>query len=150
MRPPWWRLTLAHQPYLGYCNPDGNPAHSGSGVVVGKNWTLSATVLPTIVSGGSGYNVGDVITFPNPSKAPYYGFKLAVTSVSGGVVTGLSITAGTNQGAYALPPAFAGDPMGTLRLPGGLWPERLLQQHADAVRTGEHHRHRHRARRRHH
>ncbi|MFO0906780.1 MAG: hypothetical protein U0835_00170 [Isosphaeraceae bacterium] len=90
-----------------YCNPDGNPAHSGAGIVAGKNWTLSATTVATIVDGGSGHAVGDVVTFPNPSKAPYLPFKYTVASVDGsGKALSLAMVAGSNQGAYALPPAL--------------------------------------------
>ncbi|RYD22094.1 MAG: hypothetical protein EOP69_00335 [Spirochaetia bacterium] len=80
-----------------YCNPDGNPAHQGSGFVSGKNWGVSAAAI----AGGTGYAVGDVLTGGNADSSPFYGFKLTLTAVDGaGQPMAWNIT---DSGVYALP-----------------------------------------------
>lgn len=82
-----------------YCNSNGTD--NGSGIIIGKNWTM---YTPAIASGGTGYAVNDVLVFAQPSLSPYIAATVTVTSVSGsGVITGVTIT---NAGAYALPPVL--------------------------------------------
>lgn len=71
-----------------------------SGLVVGKNWTATSLAL---VSGGSGYVVGNLVYLAQPSVAPYKGAVATVTSVDGnGAITGFALS---DAGAYSLPPA---------------------------------------------
>lgn len=79
-----------------YCT-DGTA--SNSGVVFGKSW--SVTGVTSIVSGGSGYAVNDLIYLAQPSKLPYWAACLKVTSVSSGAVTGVTVEDG---GAYSRRP----------------------------------------------
>lgn len=82
-----------------YCNPDGNTAHQGSGIVFGKNWVPSAVTLQS--SGTGGYAVNDVLTLANPSVSPYAGAVVTVNTVDGsGNILTYTLT---TPGAYALP-----------------------------------------------
>ena len=56
--------------------------------------------LPTIASGGTGYTVGDVLTFVGGTFTTAY--RMNVTSVSGGVITGISPN---TFGSYTVFPA---------------------------------------------
>lgn len=78
-----------------YDNPDG--VHLGSALAVGKNWVAAGA---TVVSGGAGYHVGDVLRLAQPSKAPYFATFITVNSVDG---NGAVLTFSVNPGAYALP-----------------------------------------------
>ncbi len=81
------------------CNSNGSDR--GSGMAVGKNWTMAAL---GITSGGTGYSVNDVLTFSRPSVAPYVAATATVASVNGsGTITGINLTV---AGAYALPPVL--------------------------------------------
>jgi hypothetical protein len=75
-----------------------------------KNDTFYPVTAAAIVSGGTGYNVGDIIYGPgmiNPTNGditwtqgiqPYGGpVQLLVTSVSGGVITGISVVSQVNN-----------------------------------------------------
>jgi Cellulase (glycosyl hydrolase family 5)/Calx-beta domain len=58
-----------------------------------------------IASGGTGYSVGDTVTFPqvNPGTGAYGVASFKVSSVNGGAVTGVSITSGGSYVANRLP-----------------------------------------------
>lgn len=82
-----------------YCNSNGSDG--GSGRLVGKNWTM---YTPTLISGGSGYTVNDIITFANPSLSPYIAAQITVNSVNGsGAILTYTLT---QAGAYSLPPVL--------------------------------------------
>jgi hypothetical protein len=89
-----------------YVNTDGNIAHRGSGVCVGKNWAAEVGQPCTIGNPGSGYSVGDLLFMAQPSVAPYFNWAAQVTAISGSGSTG-PIAAATvyATGAYSLPPA---------------------------------------------
>lgn len=81
---------------LYLANADANLA--GSGVVVGKNWSIAAVAIN---DGGAGYTVGDALLTANGLPAPYSGATLTVASVDGaGKITGLTLG---DKGAYAFP-----------------------------------------------
>lgn len=70
----------------------------------GVQATASATIWvesPTIVSGGTGYSVNDVLTVSGGTFTT--AAQLTVTSVSGGVITGVS-TSGAARGNYTAVP----------------------------------------------
>lgn len=82
-----------------YSNNDG--VHLGSGMFVGKNWSILSVAVGAT---GSGYLVNDVLTLAQPSLSPYIPATATVSSINGsGGIIGISITA---VGAYALPPVL--------------------------------------------
>lgn len=90
-----------------YCNPDGNSAHQGNGMVSGKTWSAASLNL---ISGGTNYVIGDIITGNQPSKFHCIGFQIIVDSVSGsGAIETWHFNTSAisvGQGAYALPPVL--------------------------------------------
>jgi hypothetical protein len=65
-------------------------------------WMQLALTAPTITSGGSGYTVGDVLTFSGGVLGSGgYASTVTVSTVSAGVITGITIT---NYGAYTTVP----------------------------------------------
>lgn len=89
-----------------YCNSNG--LDRGSGVAVGKNWEFGDPAFggptPIIFKRGFGYEVGDLLTFYQPSVSPYISGKMQVTTTNGtGGITGLLVT---EPGAYGLPPVL--------------------------------------------
>jgi hypothetical protein len=96
----------AHSSNLNiYVNTDGQLAHRGSGVCIGKTWAAQIGAACTIGNAGTGYAVGDLLFMAQPSAGPYFNWAAQVTAISGGGATG-PIAAATvyAAGAYALPP----------------------------------------------
>ena len=60
---------------------------TAGGVQATASCVVTPFTLPTIVSGGTGYTVNDVVTFVGGTGTAY---QALVTSVSGGVITGIS------------------------------------------------------------
>ena len=84
------------------CNSNGSDR--GSGLFAGKNWTAASY---GITASGISYQVGDVLTFSQPSISPYVAATATVSSVNGsGAITGVSTPTGNACGAYALPPVL--------------------------------------------
>jgi len=90
---------------------------TGSGYTSAPTWTASAPTTaggttasgttnisnnistPTITSGGTGYTVGNVLTFVGGTFS--LASQVTVSSVSGGVITGITVSIG---GIYTVPP----------------------------------------------
>lgn len=82
-----------------YCNSNGSD--NGSGLFIGKNWTMYGASL---ITKGTGFSAGDILTVFNPSLSPYSPAKYTIDTVDnkGGIATfHLS-----QKGAYALPPVL--------------------------------------------
>lgn len=82
---------------------------TAGGVQATATVTVSTTGTPTIVSGGTGYTVGDVLSIVGGTPVSVAA-TMTVTSVSGGVVTAASYT---NFAQYTTPPT------GTISVTGG-------------------------------
>jgi len=89
-----------------YVNTDGNIAHRGSGVCIGKTWAAQKGSSCTIGNPGNGYAVGDMLYMAQPSALPYFNWACQVSAISGGGATGpIAAAIVTATGAYSLPPA---------------------------------------------
>ena len=75
------------------------PTTAGGVTATGTTY-LALQALPTITSGGTGYTVGDTLTFVGGSGITT-ATTLTVSAVSSGVITAVTISA---NGAYATPP----------------------------------------------
>ncbi|HTZ70834.1 MAG TPA: hypothetical protein VMB71_09315 [Acetobacteraceae bacterium] len=100
-------VVVAPHGHLGdlnvYVNTDGQLAHRGSGVCLGKNWAALVGAACTIGAGGTGYSAGDLVVPFNPSPAAYWPWVAQVTAVNdSGAITAAQVY---EAGAYALPPA---------------------------------------------
>ena len=77
---------------------------NGADIILRSQAQYQLSGTPTINSGGTGYAVNDLIYFPaNMVNAGASGQTLKVTSVSGGVITGVSITSNIPVGQGAVP-----------------------------------------------
>jgi hypothetical protein len=73
-----------------YCNPDG--VNMGSGVCIGKTWSV---VSLTLATAGTGYQVGDVIYLTQPSEPRYSPAIVTVESIGpGGSIATFTLTDG--------------------------------------------------------
>ncbi|MEW6639440.1 MAG: hypothetical protein AB1586_02975 [Pseudomonadota bacterium] len=73
-----------------YCVFDDLVPRTGSGVCFGKSWSIASVAL---TAAGQGYQVGDLIYLPQPSRSPYRPAIVRVDSVnSSGAVTGFTMT----------------------------------------------------------
>ncbi len=89
-----------------YVNTDGNIAHRGSGLCIGKTWAAQVGAACTVGNAGTGYAVGDTLYMTQPSVGPYFNWAAKVTAISGGGSTGpIAAATVSAAGAYALPPA---------------------------------------------
>jgi|GEM_PF-5533413 len=89
-----------------YVNTDGDIAHRGSGVCIGKTWAARKGSPCIIGNPGAGYSVGDTLYMAQPSAAPYFNWAAQVTAISGGGATGpIAAATVSAAGAYALPSA---------------------------------------------
>ncbi|MBR1219148.1 hypothetical protein JQ557_14180 [Bradyrhizobium sp. U87765 SZCCT0131] len=82
-----------------YCVLDDVVPGDGSGVCFGKSWSIASVAL---AAAGQGYQVGDLIYLPQPSRSPYRAAVVRVDAVNGsGAVTGFTLTSG---GVYSRRP----------------------------------------------